>query len=59
MITFDLNRNDADALLRHCLAFKPSTGDGREDARLGDALSELVEALKVHLDSKETAATSA
>jgi len=41
----DLNQNDADALLRHCQSYKPSSGDSREDARLTDALDALCEAL--------------
>lgn len=34
MITFDLNINDAEALLHHVEEFKPDSGDAREDARL-------------------------
>jgi hypothetical protein len=49
MIVFDLNRNDSDALLRHVDAFKPGSGDIREDARLRDALLELRTALVSHL----------
>ncbi|WP_180704810.1 hypothetical protein [Pseudomonas aeruginosa] len=49
MITFDLNTNDAEALLRHCEAYKAQTGDVREDRRLGSALEELAEALGAHL----------
>lgn len=49
MITFDLNRNDADALLRHVEEFKPSSGDAREDARLRQTLLDLKEALVSHL----------
>lgn len=44
-INFDLNQNDAEALLRHCLEHKPGTGDHREDSRLGDALEALREAI--------------
>lgn len=40
-IEFDLNQNDAEALLRHCAEHKPGSGDPREDARLRDALQEL------------------
>ncbi|RMS38039.1 hypothetical protein ALP68_200263 [Pseudomonas ficuserectae] len=29
LIQFDLNSNDAEALLRHALSFKPSTDDPR------------------------------
>lgn len=49
MITFDLNTNDSEALLRHCEAFKARSGDVREDSRLDNALEELAEALKAHL----------
>jgi len=44
-ISFDLNHNDRDALMRHCKEFVPASGDAREDARLADALEALVEAL--------------
>jgi hypothetical protein len=44
-IEFDLNVNDAEALLRHCQTHVPASGDPREDARLMDALAALVEAL--------------
>ena len=50
MIVFDLNTNDADALLRHVEEFKPSWGDAREDSRLREALLELKEALVQHLN---------
>lgn len=46
LIEFDLNHNDADALLRHCLTFQHKTDDPREDQRLRDALETLAEALK-------------
>lgn len=49
MITFDLNTNDAESLLRHVQEFKPSSDDPREDARLREALLELKEALAQHL----------
>ena len=54
MIVFDLNTNDADALLRHVEEFKPSSGDSREDARLREALLELKEALMSHLQGSDT-----
>lgn len=50
MIDLDLNTNDAEALLRHCQNFKPSSGDAREDRRLHDALEALREALQNHLE---------
>ena len=46
LIEFDLNHNDADALLRHGLAFQPKTDDPREAQRLRDALETLAEALR-------------
>ncbi|MBK5551879.1 hypothetical protein JFU49_16590 [Pseudomonas sp. TH03] len=49
MIVFDLNTNDTEALLRHVEAFKPNSGDAREDSRLREALFELKEALAQHL----------
>lgn len=49
MIAFDLNTNDAEALLRHCEQFLPQSGDAREDRRLEDALQALAEALRNHL----------
>jgi hypothetical protein len=44
-VELDLNLNDLEALLRHCHAFIPSSGDKREDRRLADALKALAEAL--------------
>jgi hypothetical protein len=52
MITFDLNTNDAEALLRHAQAFKPNSGDAREDRRLCEALLDLKEALLSHLQER-------
>lgn len=51
MIAFDLNTNDAEALLRHCEEFIPQSGDAREDRRLEDALHTLAEALRAHLQT--------
>ncbi|UVL91797.1 hypothetical protein [Pseudomonas sichuanensis] len=45
-IEFDLNRNDFDALMRHCQTFQPDTGDAREDQRLLDGLEALLEAMR-------------
>jgi hypothetical protein len=58
MIVFDLNRNDADALLRHAEEFKPQTGDARENDRLRDALLELREALVSHLEKPDSSSNS-
>lgn len=49
-VDFDLPRNDAEALLRHCAERRPGTGDAREDARLRDALEALAEALRKGLE---------
>lgn len=49
MIVFDLDTNDTEVLLRHVKAFKPNSGDAREDSRLREALLELKEALAQHL----------
>lgn len=56
MITFDLNINDAEALLHHVEEFRPNSGDAREDARLREALLELKEALVSHLEDASTPA---
>lgn len=45
LVQFDLNQNDRDALLRHSQTFRPTSGDGREDARLIDALEAIEQAL--------------
>lgn len=56
LVQFDLNQNDWDALLRHCLTFRPASGDGREDARLVDALGALEQALlQVEREQAQTA----
>lgn len=56
LVQFDLNQNDLDALLRHCQTFRPATGDGREDARLVDALQALEQALsEVEREPPQTA----
>lgn len=34
MIIFDLNRNDAEALLHHVESFKPNSGDARKVASI-------------------------
>ncbi|MFJ2484809.1 hypothetical protein [Pseudomonas sp. NPDC087639] len=49
MITFDLNTNDAEALLQHAQTFEPDSGDAREDRRLREALLDLRDALLLHL----------
>jgi hypothetical protein len=52
MITFDLNTNDAEALLRHAQTFEPHSGDAREDRRLREALFDLRDALLSHLQKQ-------
>ncbi|WP_095113002.1 hypothetical protein [Pseudomonas sp. Irchel 3H7] len=51
MIIFDLNTNDAEALLRHAQTFEPDSGDARENRRLREALLDLSDALLSHLHS--------
>lgn len=51
MFTFDLNRNDAEALLHHAKTFKPKSGDQRDDSRLEDALAELADAIDAHFSA--------
>ncbi|WP_415761607.1 hypothetical protein [Pseudomonas sp. CP4] len=46
LIELELNRNDAEALLRHCDAYEPNSGDYREDSRLADALETLASAIR-------------
>lgn len=46
LIELELNRNDAEALLRHCSAYHSDAGDYREDSRLADALETLAFAIK-------------
>ncbi|MBC3302260.1 DUF2384 domain-containing protein [Pseudomonas sp. SWRI18] len=46
LVQLDLNVNDADALLRHCTAHEPDTGDFRENARIREALEALAAALE-------------
>ena len=45
LIEFDLNHNDAQALLHHCKEHQPSSDDFRENARLREALKTLAEAI--------------
>jgi hypothetical protein len=49
MIEFDLNTNDAEALLRHSESFVSTGDDPRENRRLEAALEALREALIDHL----------
>lgn len=48
VITLDLNRNYAEALLHHAQTFKPVSNDPREDMRLADALEDLATAIEQH-----------
>lgn len=54
MITLDLNRNYAEALLHHAKTFKPSSDDPREDMRLADALEDLAAAIEQHFAVQPT-----
>ncbi len=44
-LSFYLNHNDREALIRHYTESVPASGDAREDARLADVLEALAEAL--------------
>lgn len=48
VITLDLNRNYAEALLHHAKTFQPSSNDTRDDMRLADALEDLAVAIEQH-----------
>jgi hypothetical protein len=48
VITLDLNRNYAEALLHHAQTFKPVSNNPREDMRLSDALEDLTAAIEQH-----------
>jgi hypothetical protein len=54
LIELELNINDAEALLRHCDAYQPDSGDFREDSRLRDALETLASAVKEGMSATET-----
>ncbi|NBF08170.1 MbcA/ParS/Xre antitoxin family protein [Pseudomonas sp. Fl4BN1] len=53
LIEFDLNHNDAQALLHHCTEHQPSSEDFREDARLREALETLAEAINDAMSPSE------
>lgn len=59
MIVFDLNTNDAEALLRNVEEFRPASGGARKDSRLRDALLELRAALALlsHLEDSNAQST--
>jgi hypothetical protein len=54
LIELELNTNDAEALLRHCDAYEPCSGDYRDDSRLAGALETLASAIKEGMDKKES-----
>lgn len=54
VITLDLSRNYAEALLYHSKTFKPSSDDPREDMRLADALEDLAAAIEQHFAVQPT-----
>lgn len=45
LIEFDLNHNEAQALLHHCTEHRPNSDDFRENARLREALETLADAI--------------
>ena len=53
LIEFDLNHNDAQALLHHCTEHQPSSDDFRENTRLREALETLAEAINDAMSSRE------
>ncbi|EXF94038.1 hypothetical protein HK44_010480 [Pseudomonas fluorescens HK44] len=53
LIEFDLNHNDAQALLHHCTEHQPSSEDFRENARLREALETLAEAINDVMSPRE------
>lgn len=53
LIEFELNHNDAQALLHHCTEHQPSSDDFRENARLREALETLAEAINDAMSPKE------
>lgn len=57
LIELELNTNDAEALLRHCDAHQPDSGDVREDSRLRDALETLACAVRERMSVKGTVET--
>lgn len=59
LIELELNKNDAEALLRHYGDFLPGSGDFREDARLSDALQTLASAIQEALENRHTASHQA
>lgn len=54
VITLDLNRNYAEALLHHAKTFQPLSNDPRDDMRLADALEELAAAIEQHFAMQST-----
>lgn len=46
LIVLELNGNDAEALLHHCIDHHPNSGDFRHDSRLAEALETLATAVK-------------
>jgi hypothetical protein len=54
VITLDLSRNYAEALLYHAKTFKPSSDDPHENMRLADALEDLAAAIEQHFAEQPT-----
>lgn len=55
LIQFDLNVNDAEALMRHCAGHEPNSRDFRENARIREALETLGVALEDAMSPKQEA----
>lgn len=58
LIEFDLNHNDAQALLHHCTEHKPNSEDFRENSRLRGALETLAEAINDAMSPMEASPES-
>ena len=54
LIELDLNMNDAESLLRHCVHYQPGSGDCREDSRLSDALASLASAIEDSMNTRHS-----
>jgi hypothetical protein len=52
LIELDLNINEAESLLQHCIGYHPSSGDCREDSRVSDALEALALAIRGAMNAK-------
>jgi hypothetical protein len=57
LIEFDLNHNDAQALLHHCKEHQPNSQDYRENASLREALEAIDDAMCPKEESPESLGT--